>query len=103
MQTALEAWNNVTIPAGATRAVVEQAISSLTRHDAACGNADELAAVHVAQTGISLLHKSAVIANAIDSGQSAVVCLITDANGRIRTCATIGNVPESGAPLLECV
>ncbi len=103
MHVALEAWNNISIPAGATRAVVEQAMSSLTRHGATCSNADELAAVHVADTGVSLLHKSAVIADAVDNGRSAIVCAVTDVDGRIRTCATIGDVSESGAPLLECV
>jgi len=104
MHTALSAWKNVTFPEGAVRSVVEQAISSLTRLNATVGAADELSAAHVVQTGVTLLHKSPVIAKAVDSGQAAIVCLVSDRNdGRLRACATFGDVAESESPLLECV
>lgn len=104
MHTALQAWNNATIPQGATRSVVEQAISSLTCHGATISNPDELAAAHVAQTGVSLLEKSAVIAKAVDSGRCAIVCAVSAAdNGQLHTSATFGDVAESSSPLLECV
>ncbi|ORB45669.1 carbonic anhydrase [Mycobacterium persicum] len=104
METALAAWNNVTIPEGAARAVVEQAISSLARQDANISSADELSAAHVVHTGVSLLHKSAVIAKAVDSGQAAIVCLVSNAqDGGLRACATFGDIDESDSALLECV
>ncbi|EUA02304.1 carbonic anhydrase [Mycobacterium kansasii 732] len=104
MDTALAAWNNVTIPDGSARAVVEQAISSLARQDANITDADELSAAHVVHTGVSLLHKSAVVAKAVDSGQSAIVCLVGNAeDGRLRTCATFGDISDNESPLLECV
>ncbi|ORB84412.1 hypothetical protein B1987_12075 [Mycobacterium kansasii] len=104
METALAAWNNVAIPEGAARAVVEQAISSLARQDADISTADELSAAHAVHTGVSLLHKSAVIAKAVDTGQTAIVCLVSNAeDGRLRTCATFGHVDDSDSALLECV
>ncbi|WP_407685730.1 carbonic anhydrase [Mycobacterium sp. HUMS_1102779] len=104
MHTALDAWKKVTFPDGAARAVVEQAISSLTRLNATVGAADELSAAHVVQTGATLLHKSPVLAKAVDSGQAAIVCLVSDRNdGRLRACATFGDVSERESPLLECV
>lgn len=104
MHTALQAWNNAAFPEGADRAVVEQAISSLTRLDTSIVDAEELSAVHVVQAGVTLLHKSPVIAKAVDSGQTAIVCLVGDrTDGRLRVCATLGAVSESESPLLEHV
>ncbi|MGF2946176.1 carbonic anhydrase, partial [Mycobacterium sp. Lab-001] len=104
MRTALDAWTNVSFPDGAVRAVVEQGISSLTRLNATIGTADELSAAHVVQTGVTLLHKSPVIAKAVDGGRAAIVCLVVDRHdGRLRACATFGDVAESDSPLLECV
>ncbi|MBY0443369.1 MAG: hypothetical protein K2Q25_14730 [Mycobacteriaceae bacterium] len=104
MHTALQAWKNVTIPEGTTRTVVEQAISSLACQNANISSPDELSAAHVAQTGVTLLEKSAVIAKAVDSRRCAIVCAVTAAdNGQLHTCATFGEVAESNAPLLECV
>jgi carbonic anhydrase len=107
MQTALTAWNNVTFPTGAARTVVEQAISSLTRLGGRIDNADELSAAHVVNTGASLLHRSPIIAAAVDSGQSAIVCVMGGGDsadgGLLRTCATFGDVQVTGSTLLECV
>lgn len=104
METALRAWENVSFPEGAARAVVEQAVSSLARQDADISSADKLSAAHVVHTGVSLLHKSAVIAKAVDSGESAIVCLVSNAeDGRLRVCATFGQVDDCDSALLECV
>lgn len=107
MQTALTAWNNVTFPKGAARTVVEQAISSLTRLGGGIDDADELSAAHVVNTGASLLHRSPIIAAAVDSGQSAIVCVMSSNDsgdgGLLRTCATFGDVQVTGSTLLECV
>lgn len=104
MHTALDAWKNVSFPDGALRAVVEQGISSLTRLNATVGTADELSVAHVVQTGVTLLHKSPVVAKAVDGGLAAIVCLVSDRNdGRLRACATFGDVSETESPLLECV
>jgi len=102
MHTALTAWNNATFPDGAARAVVEQAISSLTRVGGTVDSIDELSAAHVTNTGAALLHKSPLIASAVDSGQTAIVCLTPGAD-RLRTCATFGDMTVGDAPLLECV
>lgn len=104
MHTALKSWNNVAFPEGSARAVVEQAVSSLTRLDANIADADELSAAHVVQTGVTLLHKSPIIAKAVDDGQTAIVCLAGDrTDGRLRVCATLGAVSETESPLLERV
>ncbi len=103
MKTALDAWNNVNFPQGAVRAVVEQAVSSLARLNGGIGSADELAAAHVANAGVSLLQKSAVIADAVDNGRSAIVCAVSDTRGELRECATFGDLSTTGSPLLECV
>ncbi|QUR69165.1 carbonic anhydrase [Mycobacterium spongiae] len=103
MQTTLDAWANVRIPHGAVRAVVEQAISSLARPDSDIGSPEELAAAHVVQSGVSLLQKSPALTKAVDHGDSAIVCLVSDADGRIRVCATFGNVADSTPRPLEYV
>ncbi len=103
MQTALTAWNNVTFPKGSARTVVEQAISSLTRLGGCIDDADELSAAHVVNTGASLLHRSPIIAAAVDGGQSAIVCVMSGDDGLVRSCATFGDVSVTDTPLLECV
>jgi len=106
MQTALTAWNNVSFPKGAARAVVEQAISSLTRLGGSIDDADELSAAHVVNTGASLLHRSPLIAGAVDGGQTAIVCVMSGGSGGeglLRTRAAFGDVSITDSPLLECV
>ncbi|MHA7649121.1 carbonic anhydrase [Mycobacterium sp. ML4] len=105
MHRALQAWNSAVFPEGASRAVIEQAISSLARHDATITDADELSAAHVVHTAASLLDKSSLIATAVDQRKTAIICLTSkDNTGRLRPCATFGDVDELGdAPLLECV
>lgn len=104
MQTALDAWNNASFPDGASRAVVEQAVSSLARKDAGISTADDLVAAHVAHVGVSLLHKSPVVAKAVDSGQCGIVCAVLDReDGRLQVCGTIGDVSENETPLLRVV
>ncbi len=104
MQTSLEAWNSASFPQGATRSVIEHAISSLTRLDGTITNADDLSAAHVVHTGASLLHKSPLVAGAVDSGDTAIVCMMGGGkDGLVRTCAAFGDVLAGDAPLLECV
>lgn len=104
MQTALDAWNNANFPDGATRAVVEQAVSSLARKDAGINTADDLTAAHVAHVGVSLLHKSPLVAKAVDSGRCAIVAALLDrADGRVQVCGTIGQVSDNETPLLRVV
>jgi carbonic anhydrase len=104
MQTALDAWNTAEFPEGASRAVVEQAISSLARKDGGIKNADDLSAAHVAHVGVSLLHKSPAVARAVDRGECAIVCAVIDReDGRLRVCGTIGDIADSQTPLLELV
>ncbi len=102
MQTALDAWNTAKFPDGATRAVVEQAVSSLARKDAGINTADDLTTAHVAHVGVSLLHKSPLVAKAVDSGRCAIVCAVLDrSDGRVQVCGTIGQVSDSETPLLR--
>lgn len=104
MQIALDAWKNVNFPEGATRAVVEQAISSLSRKDIGIDSADDLVAAHVAHVGVSLLHKSQVLAKAVDRGECGIVCAVLDrATGRLQICGTIGDISGNQTPLLEVV
>lgn len=104
MQTALDAWNKANFPDGATRAVVEQAVSSLARKDAGINTADDLTAAHVAHVGVSLLHKSPLVAKAVDSGRCAIVAALLDrADGRVQVCGTIGQVSDNETPLLRVV
>ncbi len=104
MQTAVDSWNNIAMPDDATRAVVEQAMSSLVAPGAGAYDADQLADAHIMQTGVSLLHKSRVIAAAVDARRCAIVCLTTDpANGRVHVCGTLGDITPSDVPLLEAV
>ncbi len=104
MQTALDAWNNANFPDGAARAVVEQAVSSLARADAGINTADDLTAAHVAHVGVSLLHKSPLVAKAVDSGRCAIVAALLDrADGRVQVCGTIGQVSDNETPLLRVV
>lgn len=104
MQTALDAWKNVNFPEGASRAVVEQAISSLARKEIRIDSADDLAAAHVAHIGVSLLHKSPVVADAVDRGRCGIVCAVLDREtGRLRVCGAIGDISENQKPLLEVV
>ena len=104
MRTALESWNNVAFPEGASRAVVEQAISSLARNDSGLRNVDELSAAHVTHTGMSLLHQSPVLAKAVENGDCAIVCALVDGeDGRLRVCSTMGDVADNETALLERV
>ncbi|WP_085671870.1 carbonic anhydrase [Mycobacterium szulgai] len=95
MQTALNSWNNVDIPDGATRAVVENAMSSLAQRGAGACRVEELTRIHMAHIGTSLLAKSPALARAVDRGQTAIISVVSDsADGHIRTCGIVGDITE---------
>ena len=104
MRTAMRAWTDAVIPDGAARTMVENAIGSIVRRGAAADSVQTVTAAHVAETGLALLERSAVIARRVDAGNCAIICATTDsAEGRIAVAATIGAVGEVDGDLLECV
>ncbi|WP_343573992.1 carbonic anhydrase [Mycobacterium sp.] len=106
MHTALKVWNDgQDLPQSATRAAVEQATTSILHRASGAVSADLLEAGHVVEAGLALLQKSPVLARAVDTGRSAVICALTEDsdNGRVRVCATIGDVDDQTQDLLECV
>lgn len=104
MHLAMRAWTDAVVPDGASRTVVEHAIGSIVRRDAAADSIEEVTAAHVVETGLSLLERSAVIARRVDDGSCAIVCATTDStDGRIVVHATVGSVGEVDGGLLECV
>lgn len=104
MRSAMRAWNEADIPAGATRAAVEHAISSIVRRGAQPDSLESVSAAHIVETGLSLLDRSPAIARRVDSGDCAIVCATTEpATGRLRVHATVGAVGEVNESLLECV
>lgn len=104
MQTAKRAWDDVVIPDGAVRAVVEQALASIVRRGIAAESVDAVTSAHVVETGLALLERSPLIARRVDAGSCGIVCVSTDrVDGRIRIYATIGAVGEGEDFLLECV
>lgn len=104
MRAAIRAWDDAVMPEGATRTVVEQAMSSIVRRGCAAGPVDALMSSHIVETGLSLLERSPLIARRVDAGTCGIVCAATDpGTGRLRAQATIGAVGETEEPLLECV
>ncbi len=104
MRTAMRAWTDAVIPDGATRSVVEHALGSIVRRGAAADSVDAVAAAHIAETGLTLLERSPVIARRVDEGKCGIICATVDhATGKIVVHATVGSVGESGDALLECV
>lgn len=104
MRTALRAWNDADMPADATRATVEQAITAVVRRGVQADSLESFAAAHIVETGMALLERSPVIARRVDSGDCAIVCATTESDsGRLQVYATIGSVGEITDSLLECV
>ena len=104
MRTAMQAWNDVVLPDGATRCVVEHAIGSIVRRGGDAGSIEAVTCAHVVDTGLALLERSPVIARRVDAGRCAIVCATTTAaDGRIQTHATVGSVGEVDGSLMECV
>lgn len=104
MHTAMRAWTEASLPDGATRTVVEQAIGSIVRRGVAADSVEAVTSAHIAETGLGILERSPVIASRVNSGQCAIVCATTDpADSRIVVHATVGAVGEVDGALLECV
>lgn len=51
----------------------------------------------------TLLQRSPLIAQRVDTGQCAIVCAVPDSGGHVEALATIGNVDAPEDLLLECV
>lgn len=103
VRTAAQAWNDATMPDGATRATVEHVFGSIV-HRGAGASVEDLTAAHLVDTGLALLERSPAIARRVDAGQCGIVCASTDPmDGRLRVHATVGGVGESDDALLECV
>lgn len=106
MLTALRVWNDgQDMPETATRAAVEQATTSILHRASGAVSADRLEAAHVVEAGLSLMGRSPALAEAVDNGQCAVVCAVTDETSgrRVRVCATFGDVNDECEDLLECI
>ncbi|MGY4708934.1 carbonic anhydrase [Mycolicibacterium sp. CBM1] len=104
MRAALRAWDEAVVPDGATRAAVQQALSSIVRRDAGVDAVDTVTAAHIVEVGVALLDRSPAIARRVDAGKCGIVCAATDpVTGLLRTHATIGPVGEASDALLEVV
>ncbi|MHA7649111.1 carbonic anhydrase [Mycobacterium sp. ML4] len=104
MHTALQSASTNALPTGATRLVIEQAMSTLLQSGAETPTADQLAAAHVAHVGAALLGKSPMIAHAVDTQQCAIVSLTVDlTTGRLHNCGTLGALDTRATPLQEAV
>lgn len=104
MQTAVRAWNEVTMPEGAMRTTVEHVFGSIVRRGSDGQSVEDVTTAHVVDTGLALLERSPSIARRVDAGTCGIVCATTDpVNGRLRVLSTVGSVGESSGALLECV
>ena len=104
MRAAMRAWNVADMPTDATRATVEQAITSMVRRGTQPDSLESVSSAHLVETGLALLERSPVIARRVDSGECAVVCAAAEhGTGRLRVYATVGSVGEVDDSLLECI
>ncbi len=104
MRAAMRAWNDVDMPDGATRTVVENAFGSIVRRGAQADSLESVSSAHIVETGLGLLERSPLIARRVDAGKCGIVCATTGPEeGRIRVYATVGAVGEVSDSLLECV
>ncbi|MCH9669091.1 MAG: hypothetical protein K0U76_13890 [Actinomycetia bacterium] len=104
IQAAIRAWNDISIPDGATRVAIEQAMSSIVRRRRATEMFDDVCSSHILEVGLALMQRSPVIARRIDSGECGIVCATTDpSDGRIRVHGTMGAIDATSDALLERV
>lgn len=104
MRAAMRAWNEADMPTDATRATVEQAITSMVRRGTQADSLESVSSAHLVETGLALLERSPVIARSVDSGECAIVCAAAEhGTGRLRVYATVGSVGEVDDSLLECI
>lgn len=104
MRAAMRAWHEADMPVDATRATVEQAITSMVRRGTQADSLESVSSAHLVETGLALLERSPVIARRVDSGDCAIVCAAAEhGTGRLRVYATVGSVGEVDDSLLECI
>lgn len=104
MRTAMRAWDEVAMPDGAMRSVVEHVIGSIVNRGADARSVESVTSAHVVETGLGLLERSPVIARRVDAGRCAIVCATADPSGHgVRLHATLGAVGEVDDQLMECV
>lgn len=104
MRAAMRAWNEADMPTDATRATIEQAITSMVRRGTQADSLESVSSAHLVETGLALLERSPVIARRVDSGECAIVCAAAEyGTGRLRVYATVGSVGEVDDSLLECI
>jgi len=105
MREAMRAWNDVDLPKGSSRVMVEQVIGSIVRRGAVADSPESVGAAHIVETGLGLLERSPLIAGSVDAGKCGIVCAATAAgpDARIRVYATVGAVGEVDDSLMECV
>ena len=102
MRAAMRAWHEADMPADATRATVEQAITSMVRRGTQADSLESVSSAHLVETGLALLQRSPVIARRVDSGECGIVCATAEpGTGRLRVYATVGSVGEVSDSLLE--
>lgn len=104
MRAAMRAWNEADMPADATRATIEQAITSMVRRGTRTDSLESVSSAHLVETGLALLQRSPMIARRVDAGECGIVCASAEpGSGRLRVYATVGSVGEVDDSLLECV
>lgn len=103
MRTALRAWNDIDMPQGVARTMVEQAMGSIVRRGAVADSEAAVTSAHIVETGLGLLERSPVISRRVDAGRCGIVCAAVTPGDGIRVYATVGPVGEVSDSLLECV
>lgn len=102
IRAAVKAWNHAELPDGAMRAAVEGVLMSLVGRGASVESHAHVAAAHAAETGLALLKRSPALARRVDDGQCGIVCATYD-GAVLQVHATMGDVRDSSAALVECV
>lgn len=104
MREAMRAWNDVDLPKGDSRIMVEQTIGSIVRRGAVADSPESVGSAHIVETGLGLLERSPLIARGVDAGTCGIVCATTSpSEAPIRVHATVGAVGEVADSLMECV
>ncbi|GFM16685.1 MULTISPECIES: carbonic anhydrase [Mycobacteriaceae] len=102
IRAAVKAWNHAELPDGAMRAAVEGVLMSLVGRGASVESHAHVAAAHAVETGLSLLKRSPALTHRVDDGTCGIVCATYD-GAVLRVHATMGDVRDASAALVECV